>query len=490
MAVGSSERRRRHPPVLHDAPAAAPAPTIGEVGRRVDMHNIAQTIMVQLSGGVFLTAYALALGAGAFLIGVIAALPFFMKLSQLYLSWRIERLGHWRHTAFRGGALGRGALLFAAFVPAAATLLYGAPAGAIALTVIIALFALGATIFELGFLTWMAELIPAERRGEFWGRRGRLSGLTALAMGIAAAFVLQRVQRGSGDVAPFGWMFGAGGLIGLAGLLFLRRIPDSRRQRTRAAAPRVAETLLRPTRDANYRRLLVFVAWWGFAGGLIAPFFTVYMLQDLGLSLLTVTVLTTITGATMSLMQLFWGRLGDRFGAKTVLRTGTYIITLVPALWLLVGGAGTWLIIVIQLLAGFGWGAYHLSLNNLILKIAPDDARPSYLATFGAVNGVSESIAPVLGGALIVTIQAAGVGSERAFQSMVAVSLLLFATATPLLSFVHEEGASTVGRMIRVIGRYRSMDGAFPQGLLFDHVYTHLARMADLVAHERRAARR
>jgi hypothetical protein len=103
---------------------------------------------------------------------------------------------------------------------------------------------------------------------------------------------------------------------------------------------------------------------------------------------------------------------------------------------------------------------------------------------------VSESIAPVLGGALIVTIQAAGVGSERAFQSMVAVSLLLFATATPLLSFVHEEGASTVGRMIRVIGRYRSMDGAFPQGLLFDHVYTHLARMADLVAHERRAARR
>jgi hypothetical protein len=73
---------------------------------------------------------------------------------------------------------------------------------------------------------------------------------------------------------------------------------------------------------------------------------------------------------------------------------------------------------------------------------------------------------------------------------MTGLSLLLFATATPLLAFVHEEGASSVGRMIRVLGRFRSMDSAFPQGMLFENVYTHVARLADVVARERRQVRR
>ncbi len=489
MNVRSSSIGAITTPALFDAqePQARHL-TLDEVGRYVDLHAIAQTVMVQLSGGVFLTGFALALGASELLIGIIAALPFVMKLSQLYLSWRVEKLGRWRHTAFRGAVLGRAALLLAAFVPVGVAAVSGAPFGAIALTGIMALFALGATVFELGYLTWLAELIPEQRRGVFWGKRGRMSGFAALAMGIIAAFVVQQLQTDAGDAEPFGWMFAFGALVGLVGLLFLRRIPDSRRQQTRESEPPVAETLLRPTKDANYRRLLIFAAWWGFAGGLIAPFFTVYMLQDLRLSILEVTILTTLTGATMSLVQLYWGRLGDRFGAKTVLRVGTYLVTVVPFLWLFTGSGSLWLIVVIQLLSGLGWGAHHLSLNNLILNISPPKARPSYLATYGAVNGVSETVAPILGGAIIVAIQGFGFDSARAFHIMVAVSLVLFAVGTHLLTYVHEEGASTVGRMIRVMGRYRGFrggDNAFPQMPLFDHVYTHLARMADLVARER-----
>lgn len=464
--------------------------SLAALGRFVDMHAIALTVMVQLTGGVFLTGFALALGASELLIGVIAALPFLMKLTQLYLSWRIEKLGHWRHTAFRGALFSRGSLLLAAILPLALASFYGPPAGALALAAIVALFALGGTVFELGYLTWMAELIPENRRGEFWGRRGRMSGMTALVMGILAATLLQRMQSGADDLAPFGWMFGSGALIGLAGLLFLRRVPDSRRHETRLDQPPIAETLLRPARDPNYRRLLLFIAWWGFAGGLIAPFFTVYMLKDLEFSILKVMVLTTITGATMSLVQLWWGRLGDRFGAKAVLRIGTYIVAAIPMLWLFVTPERLWLIVIIQLLSGLGWGAYHLSLNNLILKIAPSGKRPSYLATFGAVNGVAESVGPILGGAAIVAIQGFGVESARAFQVMVAVSFVLFATGTPLLRHVYEAGGSSVGRLIRVMGRYRSMDSAFPQLIFFDHAYMHLARLADLIARERREVRR
>ena len=136
MNVRSSSIGAVTTPALFDAHEPhARQPTLDEVGRSVDFHAIAQTVMAQLSGGVFLTGFALALGAKELLIGIIAALPFVMKLSQLYLSWRVEKLGRWRHTAFRGAVLGRAALLLAAFVPVGVASFAGAPFGAIALTV-------------------------------------------------------------------------------------------------------------------------------------------------------------------------------------------------------------------------------------------------------------------------------------------------------------------------------------------------------------------
>jgi len=43
------------------------------------------------------------------------------------------------------------------------------------------------------------------------------------------------------------------------------------------------------------------------AGGIAAPFFAVYMLTELRLSFLVVTLLTAIAAATISLAQLYWG---------------------------------------------------------------------------------------------------------------------------------------------------------------------------------------
>jgi hypothetical protein len=140
MTVRSFDRRRPVSRILHAAPEPrAAALTMEQVGRLVDAHAVAQTIMVQLTGGVFLTAFALALGASELLIGVIAALPFVMKLSQLYLSWRIEKLGHWRATAFRGALFSRGSLLLAGVLPVAAAATLGGSAGAYVLIGIIAL---------------------------------------------------------------------------------------------------------------------------------------------------------------------------------------------------------------------------------------------------------------------------------------------------------------------------------------------------------------
>ena len=51
------------------------------------------TVLMTLVGGVFLTGFALAIGASNFQIGLIAALPTFANLTQVFGSYIIAKTG-------------------------------------------------------------------------------------------------------------------------------------------------------------------------------------------------------------------------------------------------------------------------------------------------------------------------------------------------------------------------------------------------------------
>jgi MFS family permease len=452
------------------------------VGRLVDVHNITQTVMVQLTGGVFLTGFALSLGAGPITIGILAALPLAMKVAQLVLSWWIERAGHWRASAITGAAAGRGALLLVPLLAVAG----GHDSARISLLVVVlTVSALGNAVFELSFLTWMAELIPEPLRGVFWGKRGRNAGAVGIAASIVASLVLDRGSASAGASSiRFAMIFGAGAIVGCAGILVLWRLPRPRRQTSRAQPVNIVATLTAPTRDPNFRTFLVFSALWSFAAGYMAPFYMVHMLRNLGLSFLAVTMLTALTNTLMAATQTYWGRLGDHFGTKPVMRIGAYLIALTPLVWLLAAPGRIWPVVIVQVLSGIGWSAFHVSQSNLLLKLAPEEARPSYLGAFGAASGIAEAVAPLLCGAALAFAQMAAIPSFAAFRSMMVLQLLLFAAATAIPQWIHEPRGTAVGHLIRVMGRYRAMDASPPAALLFEQGYTHLARIADLIARE------
>ena len=452
------------------------------VGALVDAHAIAQTAMSQLTGGVFLTGLALALGAGPFTIGVLAALPLASKIAQIGLSWWIERAGHWRSSTIAGAVVSRVALLIV--TPLA--LLQGRDNERLAaLIIIIATSSLAASVFELSFLTWMAELIPEPLRGVFWGRRGRNAGIVGIVASLLASLVLDGVSQEHGAADPrFAIVFGAGAVVGLVGIGFLRRLPSPRRTRTRRDGDGWHTSLTRPLGDPNYRRFLLFSALWSFAAGYMAPFYLVYMLQGLHLSFVAVTALSAITNGLMAVSQTHWGRLGDHFGTKPVLRVGTYLIAVAPLVWLTTTPDRIWPVVIVQIVSGFGWSAYHVSLSNLSLKLAPEDQRPSYLASFAALSGLAEGLAPLLCGSILALTGHESLPDPNVLRVMMAVQLALFGAATMVPSRIVEPGGKAVGHMIRVMARFRAMDASRPVALLFEYGYTHLARIADLIARE------
>jgi MFS family permease len=452
------------------------------VGRFVDAHGICQTVMTQLTGGLFLTGLALAFGANELLIGLLAALPLGAKLAQLYLSWRIERAGNWPQIALASAIIGRLPLAVVAVLalapPSKLTLAF--------LVVALAVSALGNSAFELSFLTWTAELIPEPLRGVFWGRRGQVAGAVGIVASLLAAWLLGNTPPTSAAFprARLALIFAAGALAGIAGIVFLRCLPSPRRITSRVHEIPLRETLAAPLRDLNFRHLLAFSAAWSFSSGFMAPFYTVYMLRELGLSFLAISALTALTNVIMAGSQVHWGRLGDHFGTKPVLRIGSYLIALTPLAWLFTAPGRAWPVIIVQVLGGLGWSAFHVSLSNFTLKLAPESSRPSYLASFGATSGLAEAIAPLLGGAALSVAQDASISSVTTYHAMMAVQFLFFAVATMMPSWIMEPGGMAVGHLIRVMGRFRAMDASVPGRLLFEHGYMHLARLADLVARE------
>jgi len=64
------------------------------------------------------------------------------------------------------------------------------------------------------------------------------------------------------------------------------------------------------------------------------------------------------------------------------------------------------------------------------------------------------------------------------------VQLVLFGIATALPQWIHEPRGRPVGHLIRVLARFQAMDSSRPVSLVFEYGYTHLARVADLIARE------
>jgi MFS family permease len=466
---------------------ADPGASIAGTARQLDIYAALQATMTSLTGGVFLTAYALALGADPLVIAVLAAVPLAAKVSQVFTSSHIERAGHWPRTALVCGAIGRVLLLATAAIP----FLFDIPRAAMVLVAIIALASFAASFFDLALLTWMAELVPPGVRGRFLGARNRTSGLAGQVTALAAALVVQQIAGGTTQSPTvFAALFAVGAVIGLMALPVLARVPPPRRIHSRVELPRLHQMLMTPIRDDNFRVLLSFAVLWHIALGLSAPFLIVLMLEDLGLSLVTVTALTALTSIVAAGTMTYWGRLGDHFGTKTVLRAGTYLITVPTVLWLVVTPERTWPIVAIQIMTGLGWGAYNTNVNNLALKLAPERRGPSYVASLGAIAGISEAIGPLAGGVIIATVAASTASTLLPYYVVVLIAFVLRAIATVVPGYAHEPGGVPVGRMVRTMGRVRSMNVEETFAPLFTHLYTHVARVADFVAREPALARR
>ena len=100
--------------------------------------------------------------------------------------------------------------------------------------------------------------------------------------------------------------------------------------------------LAAPLRETNFRRIVFFYTAWNLAANLAIPFFTVFYLQNLGLSLWYIVALNTLTNLSGLAANNFWTRLAERFGMKPVAMIATFGDALYPLCLVFVTGNSVW----------------------------------------------------------------------------------------------------------------------------------------------------
>ncbi|WP_269714617.1 MFS transporter [Caulobacter sp. NIBR2454] len=351
-----------------------------------------------MTSGVILTAFALYLGASNAVIGLLAALPFWTQLLQAPSVVLIERLRTRKRIAVIVTVLGRATLIgtaVLAFFP-------GGPSLAALLAAQLVYCAAGA-VGGCAWNAWIRDLAPEQRLGEIIAKRTIWATLVSMVAGLAAAYVLDATPRGS-DMR--GWAFFGlyiiGCLFGMISAWIVARMPEP----PMPAAPEKVDffALLRaPFGDANFRRLIAYLASWQFAANLATPFFTVFFVRQLGFSMTFVVLLSVVSQLANLVALRSWGLLSDRFSNKSVLGFATPIFLLCIAG--MVGASQisdrTWAsayLIGLHLLMGLASAGVTLATANIALKLSPKGSATAYVAASAMVSSAAAGLAPVLGG--------------------------------------------------------------------------------------------
>jgi MFS family permease len=161
--------------------------------------------------------------------------------------------------------------------------------------------------------------------------------------------------------------------------------------------------LAQPFKDENFRKLIAFMCSWNFAVNLAGPFFMVYMLKRLGLSMSFIIGFSIVSQVLNFAFLRIWGKFTDSFSNKSVLAICGPLFILSILAWTFTTMPEKYfltipLLIIIHAVMGLSSAGVSLASGNISLKLAPEGQATAYLATNTIVNSVAAGIAPILGG--------------------------------------------------------------------------------------------
>lgn len=358
-------------------------------------------------------------------------------------------------------------------------------------TALLTISTLANSITSVAWSASIAEVVPAQISGSYFGRRNLIFGAWTLVAVLTAGKI---VDAADDPRAVFGWIFAIAGAARLMGLFFLNKMTFPKSVTEKRQATYTLRDLLKPIRDVNYRTYMLFVAVWGLFLNMGAPFYTVYLLRRLDANVGHTIVLATLSilGGIATLNG--WGKLSDRFGSKPVQYVTAYVWCFIGFLsWAITATGREAHLYLAYVVIGGATAGFQLTQFNLMLKLTPSGKGSAYIAVFISITSALTCLGPLIGGAILAALPN-DVGFLAGhpltdFHLLFAVSFMGCLLALPFLTAIKEPSADAIQHVWHSMFRMRSFNPLLALGSAAPFLFTPRGILS-LGAHSLRSLRR
>ena len=354
------------------------------------------TCAYNLWTGVFITGFALYLGAKSLEIGLLGAIPVLAGVVQPLASFWAEKSKLTRK--FFTNIFYIFSILFwipIIFLPFFKSLSYS-----------LFLFFASYTLFNIlisltnpPYISWLGDVVPEDIRGRYFALRNMYAGFAGMAVSLSMGRLV--------DVLPkkiaFPLVFTTAALFAIAEIIIIFLQPEPYREPQKGLS--LINELVLPLKDKNFKFYTFFISFWNFAVIMPGQFFSVFMLKYLHLSYTTIVLVSISSGIAGLIAQPFFGYLADRYPNKSILLLTSIPASFVPFFYIFMTPRfptfSLTLLYLVNIFAGAIWAGIMLTQFNLLLMFSPPIKRMSYVGIHSAFVSLTGAVSPFLGGLIV-----------------------------------------------------------------------------------------
>lgn len=366
------------------------------------------TQIFTVTSGAFLSGLAYLAGASTAWVAIISALPTLMNVVQILSSVVYENRTSSKKITIQFAVIQRLCLISMLFVP---MLPWRKDAVVALIAVLYSCAHFCGAFINTGANNWLMSLAQKSRLGRYLGIKDSLVLVASIAGSLCLSKVLDSYRAVDREMTGFQII----GIISIGffilDFIFLSLIVEPKNKMPEQRL-RIKSAILMPLKDAKYQKVIVFYLIWSIASNIAGPFFSIYMLEDLGLSYFYITIMNMVASIGRMVASLIWGKIADTCSWNLVTSASIAMLGVAYIGWsILTKENCTYWLPIVQCVSGIAWGGIGISTFRLQFEHAPQEHKVSYVSFCSTMAGVAGFLASMLGSGFVAAFQEVTIGS-------------------------------------------------------------------------------
>ncbi|MBU3897222.1 MAG: MFS transporter [Nanoarchaeota archaeon] len=290
-------------------------------------------------------------------------------------------------------------------------------------------------ISATAWFSWIADIVPKNIRGRYFGKRNMLSNLAAFLASLWAGWMLGIMNSFYG----FALIFGVSMIFGFLSNYYLSKMIDTPIKTHPKISFSFNHFIHGINHHSNYSNFVLFKTLMAFAIQISSPFWIVYVLKDMNIGYEWYAISLAVYVLADTLSQRYWGRMTDRFGDRKIMFVCAVLIPFGALAMLFVNNIP--ILMVERIFSAFVFAGFSIASFNYLLNVSPEEDSPTFIANYRFFAGIGSCIGPIVGGILATILVTTPFLTLSALQTLFLIAFALrMVVALAMINRVHSIG--------------------------------------------------